>query len=270
MFLFSYQCICGDGYKAKGDECVPICTQGCVRGTCIEPNVCECDFGYVGANCSIQCQCNGHSNCVGPDKLDECLQCHNNTMGEQCDKCKPLFVGNPKNNGQCVPCLQYCNGHSDICVAQDAEPPVKNMTRSELESYLTEGPMSDAVCLRCANKTDGNQCEGCILGNFRGSDNLQDACRPCECHGHGDICDPVSGEKCNCGNNTESDPTCSASSSKNSAQLCWKVQCSKCRESYMGNPIDGHQCYKQITVESRMCFDAKPIGKLVFFSTFTI
>lgn len=73
--------------------------------------------------------------------------------------------------------------------------------------------------------------------------------------GHGDSCDAVTGEKCNCGNNTESDITCT--SSKGSAQQCWMVQCSKCRDSYTGNPIDGHQCYKQITVESKMCFDAK-------------
>lgn len=39
------------------------------------------------------------------------------------------------------------------------------------------------------------------------------------------------------------------------------LQCSKCRESYAGNPIDGHQCYKQITVESKMCFDAKTIDE---------
>lgn len=55
------------------------------------------------------------------------------------------------------------------------------------------------------------------------------------------------------------------------------LQCSKCKESYAGNPIDGHQCYKQITVESKMCFDAKTIdeckkpaplknGQSVFFS----
>lgn len=39
------------------------------------------------------------------------------------------------------------------------------------------------------------------------------------------------------------------------------TQCSKCRDSYTGNPIDGHQCYKQITVESKMCFDAKTIDE---------
>lgn len=61
-------------------------------------NRCECDFGYVGANCSIQCQCNGHANCKGPDQLDICLECHNNTVGDQCDQCKPLYVGDARNN----------------------------------------------------------------------------------------------------------------------------------------------------------------------------
>lgn len=63
-----------------------MCTQGCVRGSCIAPDHCKCDFGYVGANCSIQCQCNGHSECAGPDRLDTCLQCHNFTQGAQCQR----------------------------------------------------------------------------------------------------------------------------------------------------------------------------------------
>lgn len=256
-----YQCECGDGYKLDAEKCIPVCQQGCVRGTCVNPNECVCDFGYVGANCSIQCQCNGHSNCVGPDKLDECIECYNNTIGAQCDKCKPLFVGDPRNNGECVPCIDYCNGHTDICVARDAVASLKNVTKEELEQTLTQGPIDDAVCLRCANQTSDDQCEGCIYGHFRGVDDFRAACRECECHGHGDTCDAATGEKCNCGNNTESDATCSASSSKNSAQQCWMVQCSKCRDSYAGNPIDGHQCYKQITVESKMCFDAKTIDE---------
>lgn len=75
-----YECICGSGYRNGGGICIPVCSQGCVRGVCTRPGVCNCDFGYVGANCSIQCQCNGHSNCEGPDKLDQCITCHNNTV----------------------------------------------------------------------------------------------------------------------------------------------------------------------------------------------
>lgn len=258
---FGYECVCGEGYKLDGNKCIPICTQGCVRGECTAPNICTCDFGYVGANCSIQCQCNGHSECTGPDKVNECTLCLNNTMGAQCDKCKPLFVGDPRDNGECIPCSVYCHNHTDVCVGHDAPEVVNTMLRDDLEKFLQEGPLEKAICLRCSNNTDGDQCEDCITGHFRGTDQLKDICRPCECHGHGDTCDPVTGEKCNCGNNTESDATCSASSSKNSAQQCWMVQCSKCRDSYAGNPTDGHQCYKQITVESKMCFDAKTIDE---------
>lgn len=99
-----------------------------------------------------------------------------------------------------------------------------------------------------------------MLGNFRGTEDHRDSCRACDCHGHGDTCDPITGDKCNCQNNTESD-TCGASG-KNSAQPCWMVQCSKCKEGYLGTPTSGHQCYKQMTVDTKMCFDAKPIGRL--------
>lgn len=256
-----YECVCADGYRSERGTCLPVCSQGCVRGNCVSPDQCQCDFGYVGANCSIQCLCNGHSNCESSSRLDICLKCHNNTMGEQCEKCQPLFVGNPREGHACQPCLDYCHGHSDICVAYDADPAVFNMTRSELERILPEGPAHNATCLKCGNHTAGDRCDSCLRGYFRGSDDLAKECRPCQCHGHGNVCDAVTGEKCNCANNTESDATCTAGGGKNSAQLCWMVQCSKCRDSYAGNPTDGHQCYKQITVESRMCFDAKPIGE---------
>jgi multipile epidermal growth factor-like domains protein 8 len=69
------------------------------------------------------------------------------------------------------------------------------------------------------------------------------------------------GEKCNCANNTESDSTCSAKYGKNASNFCWMSQCSKCKDTFVGHPTDGHQCYKQITVESKMCFDAKSIDE---------
>ncbi|XP_053675074.1 multiple epidermal growth factor-like domains protein 8 [Anopheles nili] len=262
--LHGYECVCAPGYNTTslggGGTCVPVCSQGCVRGACIEPDMCECDFGYVGANCSIQCQCNGHSNCAGPDRLDLCLKCHNNTMGLQCDKCLPFFVGDPRNSGACVPCSQHCNGQTDLCIAREQEASMRNMSRREIESLINEGPLVDAICLGCGNYTDGDQCETCVPGYFRKSATPGKACWPCECNGHGDMCDPMTGEKCNCGNNTESDNTCS-SKGKNHAFNCWSLQCTKCRDSYSGHPYNGHQCYKHITVESRMCFDAKTIDE---------
>ncbi|XP_058820306.1 multiple epidermal growth factor-like domains protein 8 [Topomyia yanbarensis] len=259
--LHGYECQCADGYRSDSSGvCVPVCKQGCVRGSCIEPDKCECDFGYVGANCSIQCLCNGHSKCAGPDQLDKCLQCHNNTLGKQCEKCMPFFVRDPRNNGECIPCSEFCYGHTDLCVSKEMEPLVHNMSRTELAKFLTEGPQSDALCLHCENFADGDRCDTCLAGYFRGVTIASDPCRPCQCHGHGDMCDPVTGEKCNCGNNTESDNTCSAKG-KNLAYSCWSMQCTKCKDSYSGHPSNGHQCYKHITVDSRMCFDAKSIDE---------
>ncbi|CAH2066767.1 unnamed protein product, partial [Iphiclides podalirius] len=242
--------------------CAAVCTQGCVRGACVQPNVCRCDFGYVGANCTIQCQCNGHSHCEGPDKLDKCIECHNNTMGNQCEICKPNFVGDPTDNGQCIPCSVFCHGHTTVCTndMSDVSAAPREIV-ADGDDYFREGG-SKARCVRCANNTDGPRCERCIEGYFRGTEDFRDPCRSCECHGHGDTCDPVTGEKCNCGNNTESDPSCQAAgSSKNSAQECWRYQCVKCRDLYMGDPRNGHQCYKTINIENKFCFDGRSIDE---------
>ncbi|KAG5668747.1 hypothetical protein PVAND_016674 [Polypedilum vanderplanki] len=271
-----FRCVCAEGFKIEGQKCTPICNQGCVFGTCIHPDKCQCDFGYVGSNCSIACNCSGHSDCEGPDKLDVCLKCMNNTRGDQCEKCERFYV---QRNGKCESCNSFCHGHSDVCVGSDLRD--FNGTVDELREIIVEGPTADdAVCLGCGNFTTERRCDSCIGGYFRGTTNLNDACRVCMCNGHGDTCDPVTGEKCNCGNNTESDHTCPAASSKsdkNSIQVfhCYNSQCAKCRESYSGHPKNGHQCYKHITIESRMCInEAKAFdecehsldpGKMQFF-----
>lgn len=87
-----FDCICGEGYKSVDGGCLPICKQGCFHGSCVHPNVCKCDFGYVGHNCSIACKCSGHSDCAGPNQLDVCLECKNNTKGAQCEKCEKFHV----------------------------------------------------------------------------------------------------------------------------------------------------------------------------------
>ena len=60
-------------------ECVPVCRQGCVNGNCIDPDVCRCWFGWVGANCSTSCECHGKGNCLDERHLNNCTDCLNNT-----------------------------------------------------------------------------------------------------------------------------------------------------------------------------------------------
>ena len=128
----------------------------------------------------------------------------NNTMGPQCTRCKPLFVGDPRNNGQCISCFEYCNGHTPVCHGHNfslanvsselLRMPWTKAAETAWIELIHEGPKTQAVCHSCFNLTMGEKCEECIPGNFRGSEDKRKPCRPCECHGHGDMCHQVTGE----------------------------------------------------------------------------
>lgn len=39
------------------------------------------------------------------------------------------------------------------------------------------------------------------------------------------------------------------------SSFLYLIQCSSCKNSYLGEPTDGHQCYSQMDVDSDYCFD---------------
>ncbi len=125
--------------------------------------------------------------------MNDCIECHNNTQGLQCQKCKPFFVGNPINSGKCVSCKTYCNSHSDICLSPDLINSTKSSLLNSIKSIedvsdlVLEGPTSEAICLNCEHNTYGDRCDHCIPGFFKVTDNIIDGCRACHCHGHGDV-----------------------------------------------------------------------------------
>lgn len=83
----------------------------------------------------------------------------------QCEKCKPFFVGNPTDSGSCIPCLDYCHGHSSICVDNSTDlDPEDYIDYDYINENLKEGPKANAYCLRCANLTSGPRCDDCIIG----------------------------------------------------------------------------------------------------------
>lgn len=83
-----FKCQCNEGYEEVDSECRPICSQGCQHGDCVEPEKCLCHFSYIGQSCDIECECNGHSQCQSTTQTNKCLDCKNNTMGDQCQHCK--------------------------------------------------------------------------------------------------------------------------------------------------------------------------------------
>ncbi|KAG0725000.1 Multiple epidermal growth factor-like domains protein 8 [Chionoecetes opilio] len=231
-----YTCPCAPGYNMTStDHCRPLCSQGCLKGTCVRPNTCECNFGYVGANCSTECLCNGHSDCAGPLHLTTCLHCHNNTRGSQCHLCRHLYVGDPAMNLPCVPCTKHCHGHATTCLPPTPPTPVNTTEPPETPETPEKNPVTldapetspkgEAVCQGCANHTTGPRCESCNPGYFRGSGDLALGCRPCQCNGHGSHCDPIWGTNCDCGNNTETEKQCTEAGSEE--EECWQHQCAK-------------------------------------------
>ncbi|XP_074075473.1 multiple epidermal growth factor-like domains protein 8 isoform X1 [Macrotis lagotis] len=252
-----YECTCKTGYTmdhVRG-QCRPVCAQGCVNGTCVEPDHCLCHFGFVGRNCSTECRCNRHSNCDGVGARDRCLECHNNTAGPHCERCRPLFVGSALGGGTCRPCRAFCRGNSDICVSEKElemardDPDTYSLDPEEIEKWVSEGPSEDeAVCVKCQNNSFGDKCQRCLEGYFL----LDGRCTKCQCNGHADTCNE-DGTGCPCQNNTETG-TCQGSSPSDRRD-CYKYQCAKCRESFHGSPLGGQQCYRLISVEQECCLD---------------
>lgn len=123
----------------------------------------------------------------------------------------------------------------------------------QIKNVLDHDPSSNiALCYNCDGNTTGYRCDSCLPGFFRPPSftTTKDECRACECNGHDNTCNPATGTSCKCGNNTATDPLCEGSDKKDlpSGVPCWTVQCSQCKEYFVGRPTNGHQCYRQMSV----------------------
>ncbi|KAB7506886.1 Multiple epidermal growth factor-like domains protein 8, partial [Armadillidium nasatum] len=105
-----FNCSCPRGFTGNGrTTCTRTCFEMCVHGKCSgSPNyVCECNLGWTGSDCSINCGCNNHSKC---QRVGVCEHCQGETTGDSCELCRPGSYGNATTVG-CKKC--ECNGHWD-------------------------------------------------------------------------------------------------------------------------------------------------------------
>lgn len=135
----SYTCKCKQGYIGDGKKiCMRTCYNNCIHGYCLGAPVfkCNCDLGWTGADCSINCGCHNHSTCkTGVGRCDECQDW---TEGEFCESCKPGSHGNATTGQGCRRC--DCNDHGDE-------------TRGVCDVATGE-------CI-CKDNTEGLNCERC-------------------------------------------------------------------------------------------------------------
>eukprot|EP00066_Takifugu_rubripes_P001619 XP_003962939.2 PREDICTED: laminin subunit beta-2 [Takifugu rubripes] len=200
-------------------ECAPINgirddIDGMVHGRCVcnhntkGLNCEQCDDFYNdlpwmpaeghNTNACRKCNCNGHSNICHFDMAvylasgnisgGVCDDCQHNTMGYQCDMCKPFYYKDPAKDIR----------DPHVCVACDCDPDGSQnggMCDSHTDTSLG---LVGGQC-RCKVNVDGPRCDKCKTGFFGLSADNPQGCQPCQCDRMGTVlgnsqCDPVSGD----------------------------------------------------------------------------
>ncbi|XP_040262985.1 laminin subunit beta-2 isoform X2 [Bufo bufo] len=199
-------------------ECAPIegisrDVEGMVHGRCVCKhntkglNCDQCDsfFNDVpwrpaegrSSNACKKCNCNNHCRKCHFDMAvylstrntsgGVCDDCQHNTMGRNCELCKPFYYKDPSRDIR----------DSNVCKACDCDPD------GSLDGGLCDTQDDPALGLiagqcRCKDYVQGPRCDRCKSGFYGLSANIIQGCKRCQCDPRGTIsdgshCDPVSG-----------------------------------------------------------------------------
>ncbi|KAL5284023.1 ATRN family protein [Megaselia abdita] len=134
---------CDDGSMTGLGNCLP-------GGASGPQDVLECPVRSWFFTACPDCQCNGHSTCVGSDVYTCQQPCQNLTTGRNCEKCKPGFWGNPVNGGACQKC--ECNGQGTLCNADTGK------------------------CFCSTKGLTGDHCDKCDIQNHYHGDPMKGSC----------------------------------------------------------------------------------------------
>ncbi|XP_032424850.1 laminin subunit beta-2 isoform X1 [Xiphophorus hellerii] len=200
-------------------ECAPIegirdDIEGMVHGRCV------CNHNTKGLNCEQcgdfyndqpwrpaegrnthackKCDCSDHSDkchfdmavylATGNTSGGVCDDCQHNTMGRNCEICKPFFYKDPTRHIR----------DSRVCIACDCDPDgSENGGLCDSHTDPSLG-MVGGQC-RCKPNVEGPRCDKCKTNFFGLSANNPVGCQPCRCDSRGTVlgssmCDPFSGD----------------------------------------------------------------------------
>ncbi|KAL7859957.1 hypothetical protein SRHO_G00151040 [Serrasalmus rhombeus] len=203
-------------------ECVPVPgvdtrVSGMIHGHCV------CKHNTEGLNCERcrefhhdlpwrpaeadnphtcrECNCNGHSDkchfdmavylATGNVSGGVCDDCLHNTMGRNCETCKPFYYQDPARDIR----------DPVACVSCDCDP-VGSLEGGVCDSHTDlDLGMIGGQC-RCKPNVKGQRCDYCKEGHYGLSQNDPLGCQPCNCDPRGITmvggpCDPISGD-CSC------------------------------------------------------------------------
>ncbi|XP_068129732.1 laminin subunit beta-4 [Hyperolius riggenbachi] len=202
-------CMCPDSptsnqYNAHSCQQDPITLE--VTCNCLEgytgKKCNECPAGFYGnleegEECS-PCQCNDNMDVTDPGSCDtltgECLKCLNNAYGPKCELCLPGYFGSGRH---------------------------RNCTKCDCDVDGSINSLCDQVTGQCTCRSDiqGHRCDSCLPGYYKFP-----KCKPCQCNGNSETCDPVTG------------------ACKDCKGFSTGANCEKCIKNYYGNPLLGQPC----------------------------
>ncbi|XP_078110423.1 laminin subunit beta-1 [Sander vitreus] len=148
-----------------------------------------------------ECNCNGHSShchfdmavylATGNISGGVCDDCQHNTMGRNCEMCKPFYYQDPIRDVR----------DPQVCIACDCDP-VGSTEGGVCDSHTDlDMGMISGQC-RCKANVKGTRCDDCKESYYGLSQNDPLGCQPCNCDPRGIImmgapCDQISGD-CSC------------------------------------------------------------------------
>lgn len=117
------QCNVGYNWDSTNVQCVPWCSGGCHNGDCIAPEKCACHEGYTHHATESVCIPHCNDSCVNGECFDtnqcECFTGYVFSNGSQ-HECEPMCELSCKN-GKCIE-PNVCECHSGFVVADDTKP----------------------------------------------------------------------------------------------------------------------------------------------------